>query len=47
MVIKFEDIETDMRTCSPIEVVVSVFLNFSSGVQIDSKSKTTRLVKSV
>ena len=45
--IRFEDIETDIGTCLPIQVVVSVFLNFSSGIQIDSKSKTARLLKSV
>ena len=47
MVIRFEDIETDMGTCLPIQVVVSLFLNFPSGIQIDSKSKTARLVKSL
>ena len=46
LAIRFEDIETDIRTCLPIQVVVSVFLKFSSGIQIDSKSKTARLVKS-
>ena len=46
MAIRFEDIETDIGTCLPIQVVVSVFLNFSSGIQIDSKSKTARLLKS-
>ena len=40
LAIRFEDIETDIGTCLPIQVVVSVFLNFSSGIQIDSKSKT-------
>ena len=46
LAIRFEDIESDIGTCLPIQVVVSVFLNFSSGIQIDSKSKTARLVKS-
>ena len=44
--IRFEDIETGMGTCLPVQVVVSEFLNFSSGIQIDSKSKTAKLVKS-
>ena len=43
---RFEDIETDTGTCLPIQVVVSVFSSFSSGIQIDSKSKTARLLKS-
>ena len=46
LAIRFEDIETDIGTCLPIHVVVSVFLNFSSGKQIDSKSRTARLAKS-
>ena len=46
MAIRFEDIETDIETCLPIQVVVSVFLNFSSGIQIDSKSKTAKFLKS-
>ena len=44
--IRFEDLETDIGTCLPIQVVVSVFLNFSSGIQIDSNSKTARSLKS-
>ena len=44
--IRFEDIETDIGTCLPIQVVVSVLLNFSSGIQIDPKPKTARLVQS-
>ena len=43
--IRFEDIETDIGTCLPSQVVVSVFLSFFSGIQIDSKSKTARLLK--
>ena len=46
MVIRFEDIETDIGTCLLIQVVVSVFLNFPSGIEIDSKLKTARLVES-
>ena len=46
LAIRFEDSETDIGTCLPIQVVVSVFLNFSYGIQIHSKSKPTRLVKS-
>ena len=45
LAIRFDDIETDIGTCLPIQVVVSVFLKFSSGIQIDSKSKTASLVK--
>ena len=45
LAISFEDIETDIGTCLPIQVTVSVLLNFSSGIQIDSKSKRARLVK--
>ena len=37
MAIRFEDIETDIGTCLPIQFVVSVFLIFSFGIQIDSK----------
>ena len=44
--IRFEDIETYIGICLPIQVVVSVFLSFSSGIQIDSKSKTAKSVKS-
>ena len=43
---RFEDIETHIGTCLPIQVVVSVFLKFYSGIQIDSKSKTATLLKS-
>ena len=45
MAIRFEEIETDIGPCLPIEVAV-LFLNFSSGIQIGSKSKTARLSKS-
>ena len=44
MAIRFEDIETDFGTCLPIQVIVYVFLNFPSGIQIDSKSKTARIL---
>ena len=44
MAIRFEDIETDIGTRLPIQVVVSVFLNLPSGIQINSKSKTARIV---
>ena len=46
MAIKIEDIETETGTCLPIQIVVSVFLNFSPEIQIDSKSKTARFLKS-
>ena len=45
MAIRLEYIETNIGTLLPIQVVVSVFLKFSSGIQIDSKSKTARLLK--
>ena len=45
LAIRFEDIESDIGTCLAIQVIVSVFLNFSSGIQIDSKSKTARRSK--
>ena len=46
MAIRFEGIETDIGTCFLIQVVVLVFLNFSSDIQIDSKSKIAKLIKS-
>ena len=46
MAINFEDIENDIGTCLPIQVVVSVFFSFSSGLQMDQKSKTAWLLKS-
>ena len=45
MVIRFEDVETDIETCIPIQVPVTVSLNFSSGIHIESKSKKARLLK--
>ena len=44
---RIEDIEADIGTFLPIQIVVLVFLKFSSGIQIDSKSKTSRLIKSL
>ena len=46
LAIRFEDIETDIGTRLPIQVVISVFLKFYSSIQIDSKSKTARSAKS-
>ena len=46
LAIRFEDIETDIGIFLPIQVVVLAFLNFSSGIQIDSNSKTAILLKS-
>ena len=43
---RFEDIETDIGTSLPSQVVVLVFLNFSSDMQIDSKLKIARFLKS-
>ena len=37
--IKLDEIDTDIGTCSPIQVVVSVSMNLSSCTQIGSKSK--------
>ena len=41
---KFEDIETEIGTCFPIQVVVSVTFNSSVVTQINSKSKIATLV---
>ena len=45
--IRFDDIETEIGTCFPIQVVVCVSFNSSVGTQIDSKSKIARLLKSL
>ena len=42
----FEDIDTEFGTCFPIQVVVWVAFSSSNGTHVDSKSKTTRLLKS-
>ena len=44
--IRFDDIETEMGTCFPIQVVVCVSFSSSVGTQIDSKSKIARFLKS-
>ena len=36
---KFDEIDTDMGSCFPIQVIVSVGFSSSDGTQIDSKSK--------
>ena len=46
MAIRIEDFQTDIGTCLPIRIVILMFLNMSSGIQIDSKSKTARILKS-
>ena len=46
LAIRYENIETDIGLYLPIQVVVPVFLNFSSGMQTDSMSKTAGLIKS-
>ena len=43
--IKFNEIESDMGTCFPIQVVVSVCLYESSLTQMDSKSKSAKFLK--
>ena len=45
--IRFDDIETKIGTCFPIQVVVFVSFNSSVGTQIVSKSKIARLLKSL
>ena len=45
VVFRFEDSENDIGTCLPIQVVVLVFLNFSSAIRVDSISKTARLIE--
>ena len=40
--IRFDENETDMRTCIPVHFVVSVSLYVSSLTQTDSKSKTAK-----
>ena len=43
--IKFDEIETDMGTCSLIDVVVSVCLyEFASLTQMDSKSNIAKFL---
>ena len=44
--IRFDDIETEMGTCFPIQLVVCVSFSSSVGTQIDSKSKIARFLKS-
>ena len=44
--IKFDDIETDIGTCFPIHVVVSVCLYDSSLTQKDSKSNIAKFLNS-
>ena len=45
--IKFDKIETDMGTCFPIHVVVSVCLyEFASLTQMDSKSNIAKFLNS-
>ena len=46
MAMTFEDTETDIGKCLRIQVVLSVSLNFSSGIQRDSKWKKPGLLKS-
>ena len=44
--IKFDEIETDIGTCFPIHVVVSVRLYESSLTQMDSKSNIAKFLTS-
>ena len=44
---RFDDKETEMGTCFPIQVEVCVTFSSSVGTQMDSKSKNARLLKSL
>ena len=41
---RFEEMDTDIETCFPIEVVVFVSLNVSSWTQISSKSNFAKFL---
>ena len=43
---KFEEIDTDIGTCFPIQLVVFVSLKVSSWTQMDSKSNVAKFLKS-
>ena len=43
---RFEEMDTNIGTCLPIQIVVFVSLKVSFGTQIDSKSKIAKLLKS-
>ena len=44
---KLDEIDTDMGSCFPIQVIVSVGFSFSDGTQIDSKSKIATFLNKV
>ena len=43
---RFEEMDTDIGTCFPIQVVVFVSRKVSSGTQIGSKSNIAKFLKS-
>ena len=45
--IRFDDTETEIRTCFPIQVVICVSFSSSVGTQIDLSSKIAGLLKSM
>ena len=44
--IKLEEIETDIGSCFPIQVVLFVSFSSSGGAQIDSKSRIAKFLSS-
>ena len=44
---KLDGIDTDMGSCFPIQVIVSVGFSSSDGTQIDSKSKIATFLNKV
>ena len=44
---KLDEMDTDIGSCFPIQVIVSVGFSSSDGTQIDSKSKLVIFLRSV
>ena len=44
---KLDEIDTDMGSCFPIQVIASVGFNFSDGTQIETKSKMATFLNKV
>ena len=44
---KLDEIDTDMGSCFPMQVIVSVGFNSSDGTQIDSKTKMATFLNKV
>ena len=44
---RFEELDTDIRTCFPVQVVVFGSLKVSSWTQVDSKSNFAKVLKSL